>query len=109
MLESKIAVEQARQIQPLDLATVKAFLGYFARKKYESDEARNEFFNSFVNKVILYDDKVLIFYNTEPNAPRSVNATEPAMTDPLSDRRKQENSFELKVFKRVSLGGEGGI
>ncbi len=108
-LESKIAVEQARQIQPLDLATVKAFLGYFARKKYESDEARNEFFNSFVNKVILYDDKVLIFYNTEPNAPRAVNATEPAMTDPLFDRRKQENSFEPSGFKRVSLGGENRI
>ena len=31
------------------------------------------------------------------------------MTDPLSDRRKQENSFEPSGFKRVSLGGEGGI
>ena len=108
-LESKIAVEQARQIQPLELATVKAFLNYFAKKRYESGEARNEFFNSFVNKVILYDDRVLIFYNTEPNAPRTINATEPAMTEPLSDRRKQENSFEPSEFKRVSLGGENGI
>ena len=109
-LEDKLAVEQSRQVQPLDLATVKSFLNYFARKKYESDEARNEFFNSFINRVILYDDKVLIFYNTEPNSPKTVDTSENSMICTLFDQpKKQENSFEPNGFKRVQLGGEDGI
>ena len=109
-LEDKLAVEQSRQVLPLDLATVKSFLNYFARKKYESDEARNEFFNSFINRVILYDDKVLIFYNTEPNSPKTVDTSENSMICTLFDQpKKQENSFEPNGFKRVQLGGEDGI
>ena len=60
-LESKISLEKARQIKPLEVDKVKAFLTYFARKKYENGQEKNEFFNSFINRVILYDDKVLIF------------------------------------------------
>ncbi len=30
--------------------------------KYEKDEEKNEFFNLFINSVILYDDKVIILY-----------------------------------------------
>ena len=68
-LESKIAVEKARQIQPLDIEKVKAFLTYFARKQYQSNEEKNEFFNSFIYRVVLFDDCVYIFYNTSPNTP----------------------------------------
>lgn len=109
-LEDEIALEKAKQVQPLDLASVKAFLNYFAKKKYESDEARNEFFNSFINRVILYDDKVLIFCNTDPNSPMTVNTAEnKEICSHFESPEKQENSFGPNGFKRVSLGGEGEI
>lgn len=48
---------------------VKAFLNYFVHRKYENDQEKNEFFNSFINRVVLYNDKILIFYNTDTNRP----------------------------------------
>ena len=90
--------------------TVRVFLNYFARKKYESDEAKNEFFNSFINRVILYDDKVLIFYNTDPNSPTSISTDENTeIIEYFNQNNAKENSLESSGFKRVSLGGEKGI
>ena len=109
-LEGKIALEKSRQAEPLSLETVKAFLYYFAHKKYETDEARNEFFNSFINRVILYDDKVLIFYNTDPNSPTTISTNENTeIIEYFSQNNAKENSLEPSGFKRVSLGGELGI
>ena len=109
-LESKIALEKTRQTEPLSYETVRAFLDYFARKKYESDEAKNEFFNSFINRVILYDDRVLIFYNTDPNSPTTIDTTEnKTICDQFNQNNAKENSLEPSGFKRVSLGGSGGI
>lgn len=130
-LESKILLEKARQIKPLEVDKVKAFLTYFARKKYENGQEKNEFFNSFINRVILYDDKILIFYNTDDNHPTVIkrkNTEElvsqlndiesngkTAINDCLnatgnnSPSVQNENSLEPQGFKRVSLGGEKGI
>lgn len=109
-LGSKIALEKSRQTEPLSYETVRAFLNYFARKKYESDEAKNEFFNSFINRVILYDDKVLIFYNTDPNSPTTISTDENAeIIEYFSQTNAKENSLEPSGFKRVSLGGAEGI
>lgn len=110
---------------------VKAFLTYFARKKYENEQEKNEFFNSFINRVILYDDKILIFYNTDDNHPAVIKrkdteelishlnniasngkiATDdcPNATGNNSPVVKKENSLEPQGFKRVLLGGETGI
>ena len=68
-LEAKISLEKAKQIKPLEVDKVKAFLDFFAHRKYENDQEKNEFFNSFINRVVLYDDKILIFYNTDTNRP----------------------------------------
>lgn len=63
-LEAKIAIEQSKQIKLLELCDIKTFLNHFAHKKYENDQEKNEFFSSFINRVILFDDKVVILYNT---------------------------------------------
>lgn len=68
-LEAKISLEKAKQIKPLEVDKVKAFLNFFVHRKYENDQEKNEFFNSFINRVVLYDDKILIFYNTDTNHP----------------------------------------
>ena len=110
---------------------VKAFLTYFARKKYENGQEKNEFFNSFINRVILYDDKILIFYNTDDNHPTVIKRKDteeflshlndiasngktatndcPNTTGNNSPSVQKENSLEPQGFKRVSLGGQGGI
>ena len=131
-LESKISLEKARQIKPLEVDKVKAFLTYFARKKYENGQEKNEFFNSFINRVILYDDKILIFYNTDDNHPTVIKRknTEELISQLLNDIAdngktatddcpnatgnnspsiQKENSLEPQGFKRVSLGGEREI
>ena len=130
-LESKISLEKTRQIKPLEVDKVKAFLTYFARKKYENGQEKNEFFNSFINRVILYDDKILIFYNTDDNHPTVIKRKDteelishlndiasngkiatndcPNITGNNGPSVQKENSLEPQGFKRVSLGGEKGI
>lgn len=109
-LESKIAVEKARQIQPLDVNKVKVFLTYFARKQYKNDEEKNEFFNSFIYRVVLFDDCVYIFYNSSPNTPTKVKLDKTDLTE-LREHHKNRKStqFQPLGFKLGAFGGESGI
>lgn len=106
---------------------VKAFLSYFARKKYENGQEKNEFFNSFINRIILYDDKILIFYNTGENNPtvikrkdtkelvshlNDIASNDKAATNDCLNATgnnslivQNKNSLDPQGFKRVSLGG----
>lgn len=130
-LENKILLEKARQIKPLEVDKIKAFLTYFTRKKYENGQEKNAFFNSFISCVILYDDKILIFYNTDDNHPTVIKGKDteelishlndiasngkiatndcPNATGNNGPSIQKENSLEPQGFKRVSLGGEKGI
>lgn len=105
-LESKIAVEKARQIQPLDVEKVKAFLTYFTRKKYQSNEEKNEFFNSFIYRVVLFDDCIYIFYNTSPNMPTKVKLDKSDLAELREYRtNKKSTLFEPIKFKLGAFGG----
>ena len=109
-LESKIAVEKARQIQPLDIDKVKAFLTYFARKQYKNDEEKNEFFNSFIYRVVLFDDCVYIFYNTSPNTLTKVKLDKSDLNELREYRGNRKSTlFQPLGFKLGAFGGEGGI
>ena len=110
LLEDKIAVAKARQIQPLNYEQVKAFLYYFANKQYKDDEAKNEFFNSFIYRVVLFDDKVYIFYNTSPQTPTKFKLDK----DELDELRnpydnKQNTQLEPLGFELGARGGGEGI
>ena len=66
---------------------------------------KNEFFNSFINRVILYDDKVIILYNSNDRETKRLNKKQLKdieNTETLEDIK--ENSLEPKKFKRVALG-----
>ena len=109
-LENKIAVEEARQVKPLQPNEVKKFLTYFAYMKYEKGEEKNEFFNSFINRVILYDDKVIILYNSNDRETKRLNKKQLKEVESGKNLEEiKENSSERKKFKRVALGGENGI
>ena len=105
-LESKIAIEKARQIQPFDVDKLRAFLNYFAKKQYQNDEEKNEFFNSFIYRVVLFDDCIYIFYNTSPTAPTKVKLNKDDLTE-LREHRKNRKStrFVPLGFKLGALGG----
>ena len=49
-IQDKLAVEKSRQIKPLQVDEVKAFLNMYAKKQYNEDEEKKEFFNKFINR-----------------------------------------------------------
>ena len=88
----------------------KKFLTYFAYMKYEKGEEKNEFFNSFINRVILYDDKVIILYNSNDRETKRLNKKQLKEIESGKNLEEiKENSSERKKFKRVALGGESEI
>ena len=64
ILEDKVEYEQNHQIKPLEKEQIVNFLKIYARKKFDNKTDKNEFFNNFILKVLLYDDKITIVYNT---------------------------------------------
>ena len=106
-VETKIAVERSRSIKPLSLEQVETFLQYFARKKYDNDEEKNDFFNSFINRVILFNDKIIIIYNTGCEEKIKIDNSE--IIASIAENSEQKNNSLGREFKRVALGGESGI
>lgn len=115
LCQSQRLSRDSRIHRPLEVDKVKAFLNFFVHRKYENGQEKNEFFNSFINRVVLYDDKILIFYNTDTNRPAVITRKD---TDDLlagigekiekrgkSTAKNEKNSLEPQKFKRVSLGG----
>ena len=71
-----VGVTEKYQFEAFAIKSFITFCVKLSTKLLITDEARNEFFNSFINRVILYDDKILIFCNTDPNSPMTVDTTE---------------------------------
>ena len=110
VLEEKIALEKARQIQPLNYETVRSFLTYFAKKKYTNDEEKNEFFNSFIYRVVLFDECVFIFYNTSPETPTKVKLDKDKLNElKFFANNGKSTQFEPLGFKLGASGGENRI
>ena len=116
-LESRIATEKTNAIQPLKFEMVRAFLYYFANKEYASDTEKNEFFNSFIYRVVLFDDYIYIFYNTSPEYPTKVKLEKEELqflrelSHPKAEKdaeNKESTLFEPLKFKLGACGGSEG-
>ena len=83
---------------------------YFAEKQYQNDEEKNEFFNSFISRVVLFDDCIYIFYNTSLNMPTKVKLDKSDLAE-LREYREHRKStrFQPLGFKLGACGGEAGI
>lgn len=80
---------------------------YFAEKQYQNDEEKNEFFNSFISRVVLFDDCVYIFYNTSPNTPTKVKLDKSDLTALREYRTNRKSTlFEPIKFKLGAFGGQ---
>ena len=124
ILEDKVEHEQNHQIKPLEKELIVNFMKIYARKKFDNKTDKNEFFNNFILKVLLYDDKITIVYNT------SLNPAEEIYSRPNDDDNDNNNDNsnngttiykkEIEIsneenkklpfeFKRQLFGGEIGI
>lgn len=62
--------------------------------------------SSFINRVILYDDKVIILYNSNDRETKRLNKKQLKEIESGKNLEEiKENSSERKKFKRVALGG----
>lgn len=52
------------------------FLKIYANKKFESACDKNDFFNNFILRVNLYDDRITIVYNTSLNPATEIYKTD---------------------------------
>lgn len=83
---------------------------YFAEKQYQNDEEKNGFFNSFISRVVLFDDCVYIFYNTSPNTPTKVKLDKSDLTALREYRTNRKSTlYEPLGFKLGACGGGWGI
>ena len=107
----------------LEKKNIVNFLKIYASKNFDSVRDRNDFFNNFISRVNLYDDRITIVYNT------SLNPTEEIYNKPDNDPNNNDNNggttiykTELNLenkqeksrpnsneFKRLLSGGESGI
>ena len=63
ILESKVAEFKHQKIY-MDPATIKRFLLSLRDGSYESDNSKIGLINTFINKVVLYEDRLSVIYNT---------------------------------------------
>lgn len=79
---------------------------YFAEKQYQNDEEKNEFFNSFISRVVLFDDCIYIFYNTSLNMPTKVKLDKSDLAELREYRtNKKSTQFQPLGFKLGACGG----
>lgn len=134
----KIAEEKTKIDRPLNFEDVKNFISLFACKDYDDVFERNEFFNRFIKKVILFNDKVIVIMcgskgpdnelainNDELYAKRVLEKFEKKESaqnesnnkngsadnsDSHFDENLKEKEAELDIFVQQPLrGGESGI
>lgn len=83
-----------------------------------TDEEKIEFFNSFIYRVVLFDDYIYIFYNTSPEYPTKVKLEKEELnalrelSHPKAEKdaeNKESTLFEPIKFKLGACGGERGI
>jgi hypothetical protein len=102
-LEDEIAIQRAKSIKPMIADEVKAFIRLFAETNYEDNWNKHRLFEMFVNRVILYDDKAVVIYNSTDGTPK---------TDGFDIKSYINESAELDSlhgFKFGALGGAGGL
>lgn len=73
----------------------------------KDEEAKNEFFNSFIYRVVLFDDGVCIFYNMSQTTPTKVKLDKEELHE-LNNYRLNKQSTQFEPY-RLELGAAGGV
>ena len=108
-LQNKINAQVQKDMTPLSEEKIKEFLTYFANNNYEGDDAMSEFFNSFIYRVVLFEDCVYIFYNTSHDMPNKLRLEKNELNDMKNFRSHRKSTLEPFGFKLGARGVERGI
>ncbi len=98
-LTEKILIAESYQMKPLRVEDIKKFIYYFVSKDYANHNEKVEFFTKFISKIILYNDRLIIIYNTKPND------SEEIVINGKEDIEKIESAI-TKNLEKKSLGTE---
>lgn len=118
-LEEKLLTEKAHQLKPMDYNDVKNHLTKMVTKDYKNKQERYDFFNTYIKKVIITNEKILIIYNIGvddeksfklPTNPEDWNGDDKITIlkhkEELNTEENKKISSKLLKFKRDALGGE---
>ena len=99
ILTEKILLSETHQTKPIKAEDVKHFIYYFMSKDYSNHNERVESFTKFISKIIYYNDRLIIIYNTKPND------SEEIVINSKEDIEKIENTIknleEKKSFSEI--------
>lgn len=90
-----MVLSESHQTKPIKLEDIKHFIDYFMSKDYLNHNERVEFFTKFISKIIYYNDRLIIIYNTKPND------SEEIVINSKEDIEKIENTIKNLEEKKV--------
>ncbi len=111
-LTEKMLIAESHQVKPLRVEDIKHFIYYFMSKDYTSHNERVEFFTKFIAKIILYNDRLIIIYNTRPNDSEEIIINGKEDIEKIETaiiKNAEKKSFSVNHAERLDCGGELGI
>ena len=112
ILTEKILLSETHQTKPIKAEDVKHFIYYFMSKDYSNHNERVEFFTKFISKIIYYNDRIIIIYNTKPNDCEEIiiNGKEDIeKIEKCIEKLEEKKSFSVIHAERQVDGGVNAI
>ncbi len=75
-IEAKIESEKYNKMPKLDATFVRFWLEQFKNIDLNDEKAKEVFFDAFINKIIVYEDKIKIVYNISENNKKDISIEE---------------------------------
>lgn len=101
-LENQIQIEEAQRIN-LDESKVKFFLKSIRSGDINNLKYRKMLVNVLINKIYLYDDKVIIFFNTQDKEYSIKVPTIEEAEVRIKDKTAHQKQVEKLVFKNIII------
>ena len=112
ILTEKMVLSESHQTKPIKPEDIKHFIYYFMSKDYLNHNERVEFFTKFISKIIYYNDRLIIIYNTKPNDSEEIVINSKEDIEKIENTIKdleEKKSFSVNHAERQVNGGEHRI
>ncbi len=112
ILTEKMVLSESHQTKPIKPEDIKHFIYYFMSKDYSNHNERVEFFTKFISKIIYYNDRLIIIYNTKSNDSEEIVINSKEDIEKIENTIKdleEKKSFSVNHAERQVNGGDGEI
>ena len=112
ILTEKMVLSESHQTKPIKPEDIKHFIYYFMSQDYMNHNERVEFLTKFILKIIYYNDRLIIIYNTKPNDNEEIVINNKEDIEKIENAIKileEKKSFSDVYAERQVNGGELGI